>query len=103
MVTFCLLRVVSFSVLPTSRCSLTSAARSPYVTAAAASVTAVEGCSLTLSEGSLSIYVLLLHSLRELCLAHVIGDMRGSAEQNGEPIAMRLTQEILFRYSTMLL
>src|SRR5262245_30333462 len=28
----------------------------------------------------LSIYVLRLHSLRELCLAYVIGDMRRSAE-----------------------
>ena len=28
----------------------------------------------------LSIYVLHLHSLPELCLAHMMGDMRGSAE-----------------------
>ena len=50
-----------------------------------------------------SIYVLRLHSLPELCLAQVIGDMRRSAEYNGEPIAMRLPQEILFRHSAMLL
>src|SRR5262249_8720931 len=53
--------------------------------------------------GLLSIYVLRLHSLPELCLAQVIGDMRRSAEYNGEPIAMRLPQEILFRHSAMLL
>src|SRR5215472_12182569 len=50
-----------------------------------------------------SIDVLRLHSFPELCLAQVIGDMRGSAEYNGEPIAMRLPQEILFRHSAMLL
>src|SRR6266550_9146353 len=54
-------------------------------------------------DGPLSIYVLRLHSLPELCLAQVIGDMRRSAEYNGEPIAMRLPQEILFRHSAMLL
>ena len=40
----------------------------------------VEGCSVTHSDGPLLIYVLRLHSLRELCLAQVIGDMRRSAE-----------------------
>jgi hypothetical protein len=41
---------------------------------------AFEGCSVTHRDGPLSIYVLRLQSLRELCLAQVIGDMRRSAE-----------------------
>jgi len=57
----------------------------------------------TYGDGPLSLHVLRLHSLPELCLAQVIGDMRRSAEYNGEPIAMRLPQEILFRHSAVLL
>src|SRR5262249_4701801 len=66
------------------------------------SATAFEDCFVTRIGMVPSLYVLRLHSLPELCLAHVIGDMRRSAEYDGEPIAMRLPQEILFRHSAML-